>query len=146
MKIEIVSKELIKPSSPTPPQLRDFKLSFIDERIPPFYGPLILYYTFNQHKNLNQHEMVHRLKTSLSDALVHFYPLAGRMKGQIFVECKDDGIMYVKAQAHGRIMDIIKSPEPEVLDKLTPFVTSGFVSTVEEPLAVQVCVWNLTIY
>ncbi|KAH6819441.1 hypothetical protein C2S51_003044 [Perilla frutescens var. frutescens] len=139
MKIEILSKELIKPSSPTPTQLRDFKLSFIDERIPPFYGPLILYYTFNEQQNIKQPEMVGLLKSSLSDALVQFYPFAGRMKGQIFVDCNDNGILYVEAQGHGRILDIIKSPDSEILDKLTPFISSGFVSNyVEEPLAVQI--------
>lgn len=140
MKIEVVCKEVIRPSSPTPTHLRDYKLSFIDERIPPFFGPLIIYYSFNENENLKQHEMVDRLKSSLSDALVVFYPLAGRMKGQIFVDCNDEGILYVEAQAHGRILDIIKSPESGVLDKLTPFITNGFVSTVEEPLAVQVII------
>lgn len=138
MKIEVVSKELLRPSSPTPTQLRDFKLSFIDERIPPSYAPLILYYSFNENENIKQQEMVGRLKSSLSDALVQFYPLAGRMKGQIFVDCNDQGILYVEAQAHGKVLDIVRFPESGVLDKLTPFITSGFVSTVEEPLAVQV--------
>ncbi|XP_047944661.1 stemmadenine O-acetyltransferase-like [Salvia hispanica] len=135
MKIEIVCKEAIKPSIPTPTHLRDFKLSFIDERIPTVYSPLIIYY---KNENMKQHEMVGRLKTSLSDALVEFYPLAGRMKGQIFVDCNDAGILYVEAQAHARISDIIKSPESDVLDKLTPFPTTGFLSTLQEPLAVQI--------
>ncbi|KAG6410594.1 hypothetical protein SASPL_128656 [Salvia splendens] len=82
--------------------------------------------------------MVGRLKTSLSDALVEFYPLAGRMKGQIFVDCNDAGILYVEAQAHAILSDIIKSPESGVLDKLTPFPTTGFLSTLQEPLAVQI--------
>ena len=137
MKIEIVCKEAIKPSIPTPTHLRDFKLSFIDERIPTVYSPLIIYY---KNENMKQHEMVGRLKTSLSDALVEFYPLAGRMKGQIFVDCNDAGILYVEAQAHARISDIIKSPESDVLDKLTPFPTTGFLSTLQEPLAVQVSI------
>lgn len=138
MKIEIVCKEAIRPSIPTPSHLRDFKLSFIDERIPTVYSPLIVYYYKNE--NMKQHEMVGRLKSSLSDALVEFYPLAGRMKGQIFVDCNDAGISYVEAQAHAILSDIIKSPKSEVLDKLTPFPTTGFLSTLQEPLAVQVSI------
>ncbi|XP_057767471.1 stemmadenine O-acetyltransferase-like [Salvia miltiorrhiza] len=141
MKIEVVCKEVIRPSSPTPTHLRDFKLSFIDERIPHFHGPLIIYYSLNENEKMKQQqqEMVGRLKSSLSDALVKFYPLAGRMKGQIFVDCNDDGILYVEAEADGRILDIIKSdPQSGLLDKLTPFITTGTLSTVEEPLAVQI--------
>lgn len=139
MEIEILSTQSIKPLSLTPPQHRDFKLSFIDERIPPSYIPLILYYTFNQHNNnINQSEMSHRLKTSLSEALVQFYPLAGRMKGQISVDCNDDGVVYVEAIANANVLDIVNSPHPQALDSLIPFITSGYFSTAQEQLAVQV--------
>lgn len=138
MKIEIVSTELIRPSHLTPSQLKDFKLSFIDERIPPSYIPLILYYSFSEEKDITQSEMSRLLKSSLSDALVQFYPLAGRMKGQILVDCNDEGILYVEANADGKILDIIKSPDSGVLDKLIPFTTNGYVSSAEEQLAVQV--------
>lgn len=141
MKVEIVSSEHMKPSSPTPSQLRDFKLSFIDERIPPSYIPLILYYNFNEDENIKQSEMCRQLKSSLADALVLFYPLAGRMKGQILVDCNDDGVLYVEAVADGAISSVVKSPDSAVLDGLIPFVANGNVSTSQELLAIQVLVF-----
>ncbi|PIN07965.1 Vinorine synthase [Handroanthus impetiginosus] len=137
MRIQILSSEHIRPSSSTPTQLRNFKLSFIDERIPPSYIPLILYYHFNEHKNIKQSEISHRLKISLSDALVQFYPLAGRIKGQSLVECNDEGILYVETIANGSLSDIIGSLESLVLDNLVPFKSNGYVSSDGEPLAVQ---------
>ncbi|KAK6127614.1 hypothetical protein DH2020_038652 [Rehmannia glutinosa] len=127
MEIEIVSTHVIIPSSPTPTHLRDHKLSFLDERIPPSYIPLILYY--NGHKNITQSEMCDRLKRSLSDALVRFYPLAGRMNGQISVDCNDQGILYLEAKADGKISDIIKSMDSDdhydFLENLIPFKSNG---------------------
>lgn len=146
MKIETLSTQSVKPSSSTPPQLRDFKLSFIDERIPASYIPLILYYTFDEDSNISQSGMCDRLKRSLSDALVQFYPLAGRMKGQTSVDCNDDGVLYMEASADGHVLDIVESPQPEILDKLIPFVTNGYVSNVQEQLAVQVSLIFISLF
>lgn len=44
MEVEIISKEKIKPSSPTPSHLRTFKLSLLDQLIPAPYAPVILFY------------------------------------------------------------------------------------------------------
>ncbi|CAA0828584.1 HXXXD-type acyl-transferase family protein [Striga hermonthica] len=144
MKIEVLSKELIKPSVPTPTHLKDFKLSFIDERIPTSYMPLILYYKFGVDKDvIKQSEMCIRLKRSLSEALVRFYPLAGRMRGQASVECNDAGILYIEARAEGKnISDIVKSMDSRDLDRLVPFESNGCVSGAEEQLAVQVTLFT----
>lgn len=85
--------------------------------------------------------MSDRLKSSLSDALAQYYPLAGRMKGQISVDCNDDGVLYTEANSDGNVLDIVKSPRPEILDKLIPFITNGYVSNAREQLAVQVSVY-----
>lgn len=133
MKIEILSTQSIKPSSPTPQHLRDFKLSFIDERIPSYYTPLILYYASNDRSGVYC-----RLRSSLSEALAKFYPLAGRMKGQILVDCNDEGAVYVEARGDGDVLDIVRSPHPQVLEKLIPFVIDGYVPRARELLGVQV--------
>ncbi|KAL2515211.1 vinorine synthase-like [Forsythia ovata] len=39
--VEIISKEIIKPSSPTPEHLRDLKLSFLDQISRPLHVPLL---------------------------------------------------------------------------------------------------------
>lgn len=138
MKIEIISSELIKPSSPTPSESRDFKLSVIDERIPPAYIPLVLYYSCDESKNMKQSEILDRLKKSLSDALVRFYPLAGRMNGQISVNCNDEGALFLEAKVDGKISDIIEFPEVEFLDKLIPYQSKGSITNAVELIAIQV--------
>ncbi|KAL0464130.1 UNVERIFIED_CONTAM: Tabersonine-19-hydroxy-O-acetyltransferase [Sesamum latifolium] len=142
MKIKTVSTQLIRPSSPTPPQLRHFNLSFIDQRIPPSYIPLVLYYNVSpDDRYINkQPEMSRRLKSSMSDALVQFYPLAGRiLDGQPLVDCNDEGILYIEATADGKISDIVRSPDTRTLDELIPFKSNGSISNAEELLAVQHC-------
>ncbi|XP_075516923.1 stemmadenine O-acetyltransferase-like [Primulina tabacum] len=138
MKIDIVCKEFIKPSSPTPLHLQDYNLSFIDERIPNTYIALILYYSFHDNKNTTQSEISSRLRTSLSDSLVHFYPLAGRISDQASVRCNDEGILYIEAYVNGSIFELTKCPENDTLDKLVPFESSGTISSCEEQLAIQV--------
>ncbi|CAA3019325.1 vinorine synthase-like [Olea europaea subsp. europaea] len=142
MKIEIISSELIKPSSPTPSESRDFKLSVIDERIPPAYIPLVLYYSCDESKNMKQSEILDRLKKSLSDALVRFYPLAGRMDGQISVSCNDEGALYLEAKVDGKISDIIEFPEVEFLDKLIPYQSKGSITNAVELIAIQVSLFS----
>ncbi|XP_051119644.1 stemmadenine O-acetyltransferase-like [Andrographis paniculata] len=137
MKVQLVSKELIEPSSPTPNHLRNFQQSFIDEMIPNFYIPLVIYYNLNEEKGTVQSQMSCRLKSSLSDALVHYYPLAGRTKGQASVDCNDKGIVYIEAVADGRISEVVKTTDSLILDKLIPFKSRGFVAKAEELLAVQ---------
>ncbi|CAK9168614.1 unnamed protein product, partial [Ilex paraguariensis] len=135
MKVDIISSELIKPSSPTPSEFRDFKLSFLDERIPPTYVPLIFYYSQNEStSNIKQSHMSNILKESLSQALTQFYPLAGRMKGQISVDCSDEGVCYVEAQVDSELTDIIECSEAKVFDQLIPYK----IESVKEELAIQV--------
>ncbi|XP_051119070.1 stemmadenine O-acetyltransferase-like isoform X2 [Andrographis paniculata] len=138
MQVQRVSKELIRPSSPTPNHLRNFQRSFIDERIPPLYIPLVIYYNLNEGKGIVQSQMSCRLKSSLSDALVHFYPLAGRLKGQASVDCNDKGIVYMEAVADGRISEVVKTADSLILDKLVPFNSNASVTKAEELLAIQV--------
>ncbi|CAJ1950191.1 unnamed protein product [Sphenostylis stenocarpa] len=45
VEVEIISREEIRPSSPTPSHLRVFRLSLLDHIIPSPYDPIILFYT-----------------------------------------------------------------------------------------------------
>ncbi|ONI30186.1 hypothetical protein PRUPE_1G235900 [Prunus persica] len=47
VEVEVISKEIIKPSSPTPDHLRYLQLSFLDQLAPPVYNPFVLFYEFN---------------------------------------------------------------------------------------------------
>ncbi|KAK3043306.1 hypothetical protein RJ639_002549 [Escallonia herrerae] len=142
MKVDIISRELIKPSSPTPSDLKNMELSFIDQRIPPSYVPLLIYFLYNETSNITQSAMSDRLKGSLSDALTLFYPLAGRMEGQSSVNCSDEGASYLEARVDGQISTIIECAEVQVLDLFVPYKLNGIGFDVEEQLAIQVNLFN----
>ncbi|KAF3437950.1 hypothetical protein FNV43_RR20706 [Rhamnella rubrinervis] len=116
MKIEIVSSETIKPSSPTPINLRSFKLSVMDQLAVPVYAPIAFFYP------AAPAEASEKLKKSLSETLTHFYPLAGRIKDNITViECNDDGAVYVEARVHGVLLsDFLQQPDWRGLNQFIP--------------------------
>nr|GMC53303.1 vinorine synthase-like [Ipomoea batatas] len=141
MKLSIVSKELIKPSIPTPPENQGYNLSFLDEPTPHFYIPLVLYY--HNHTHTNQSEILSRLKSSLSKTLTKFYPLAGRNKGQTLVNCSDEGVCFVVARGEGMIEEMIGSAEGKESEKLVPYGKGdGIVAKTEELLGVQVSLFS----
>nr|GMC49718.1 vinorine synthase-like [Ipomoea batatas] len=141
MKLSIVSKELIKPSIPTPPENLGYNLSFLDEPTPHFYIPLVLYY--HNHTHTNQSQILSRLKSALSETLTKFYPLAGRNKGQTLVSCNDEGVCFVVARVEGVIEEMIGSPEGKESEKLVPYGKGdGIVAKTEELLGVQVSLFR----
>lgn len=141
MKLNIVSKELIKPSIPTPPENLGYNLSFLDEPTPHFYIPLVLYY--HNHTHTNQSEILSRLKSALSETLTKFYPLAGRNKGQTLVNCSDKGVCFVVARVEGVIEEMIGSAEGKESEKLVPYGKGdGIVAKTEELLGEQVSLFS----
>ncbi|KAG5537130.1 hypothetical protein RHGRI_024532 [Rhododendron griersonianum] len=122
VKMETISKESIKPSSKTPDRLRTFRLSMLDQFIPPsIYAPLILYYSHDEStSNVKQAEISSLLKRSLSDALSLFYPLAGRMTSESSVDCNDQGVDFLEARVDARLSEILESPQVEVLTQFVP--------------------------
>ncbi|KAH7865561.1 hypothetical protein Vadar_008273 [Vaccinium darrowii] len=125
VKIEIVSRESIKPSSPTPDHLRTFGLSLLDQFVPPsVYVPLILYYSYDQSTStVKQAEVSSLLKRSLSDALTLYYPFAGRMTDESSVDCRDQGADFFEARVDTRLSEFLESPQVEVLSQFVPSVS-----------------------
>ena len=74
MTVQIVSRKLVKPSTPTPPHLRSFKTSSIDQLAPQAYVPIILYYHASNGDEIDGKRK--RLEKSLSEILTLYYPLA----------------------------------------------------------------------
>ncbi|KAK7832060.1 vinorine synthase [Quercus suber] len=99
MEVEVISKETIKPSSPTPDNLRHQQLSFLDQIQPPVYMPLVLFYPKVEGANFSKVQQCDKIKKSLSEALTLFYPLAGRVKGNLYIDCNDEGVHYREAEA-----------------------------------------------
>ncbi|KAK9757083.1 hypothetical protein RND81_01G138600 [Saponaria officinalis] len=126
IRVEIKSKEMIKPSSPTPNHLQTLQLSLIDQLAPPVFMPLILYYNAPTSQTADD-----LLKNSLSTTLVQFYPLAGRIEGNSSINCKDEGAAFCVANVLNSLAEVIEDPNPEELLRLVPFApVSGNNSTV----------------
>ncbi|XP_027082310.1 stemmadenine O-acetyltransferase-like [Coffea arabica] len=95
--IEVTSIELIKPSSPTPRASRDHKLSFLDQLSPSTLIPSVLFYQ-NSSPCFDQAEISQHLKHSLSEILTKLYPLAGKINGNLSVDCDDLGALFIEAR------------------------------------------------
>ncbi|KAL6198914.1 hypothetical protein ACLB2K_028702 [Fragaria x ananassa] len=121
MKFEVIRSETVKPSSPTPHYLKHFKLSLLDQLAPVAYEPLVLFYPYNdRHVTFTPAKRSHWMKKSLSETLTRFYPFSGRIKGNISIECHDDGVDYVEARVHGLLSSLLAQPDAETLRQLLP--------------------------
>ncbi|XP_028076282.1 vinorine synthase-like isoform X2 [Camellia sinensis] len=148
MKIDIISRELIKPSSPTPSNLKNYKLSLFDQICPFQYVPLVLFYSLEEAPQVQQSEVSSILRTSLSNTLTQFYPLAGRVKGESSVDCNDKGVDYIETRVDSQLSNIIDRPELDVLNQLIPYKLSFRVLSIDKEeeqqpqLAIQVNLFN----
>ncbi|GFP85237.1 pelargonidin 3-o-(6-caffeoylglucoside) 5-o-(6-o-malonylglucoside) 4'''-malonyltransferase [Phtheirospermum japonicum] len=105
MKVDIIGRKLIKPCTPTPQHLNQFKLSLTDELVPAMnYVTIILFYPPNPNPKI-----LSQLQESLANILPQFYPLAGRyIKKDHLVDCNDEGAEFVEAEATDiELMDFI---------------------------------------
>ncbi|CAN6894081.1 unnamed protein product [Brassica oleracea var. botrytis] len=93
MKPEVVGRELIKPASSSPQDLLQLSLAYVSAG-PAAYVSTIFFYKTVSGESLDITSG--RLKTSLSDTLSRFYPLAGRMEGDKII-CNDEGAVFTEA-------------------------------------------------
>lgn len=142
MKPETISAETIKPATPTPSELKTFKLSLLDQLAPPIYVPLILFYSATDlypSDSTSSVDISNHLKTSLSTTLTQLYPLAGRLRGNISVECNDEGVTYIEAKTNMMLSEILENPKMDVLLNFLPFDSNNVGSNEELAItAVQV--------
>ncbi|KAK4410894.1 Vinorine synthase [Sesamum angolense] len=123
--VHVISKELIKPSSPTPDHLKTVKLSVLDQLTPPVYISLIFFYEADELKGLasstDQAQICLHLKQSLSKTLTSFYPLAGKIDPESFtVFCDDYGVEFVEARARARLRDVVHEAKLDEFHKYLP--------------------------
>ncbi|KAI3774601.1 hypothetical protein L1987_49160 [Smallanthus sonchifolius] len=98
MEIKIRSTQFIKPSKPTPENLRHFKLSLLDQLAPSSYITPIFYYKTCAHE-VDISDICGQQVNSLSEVLNLYYPLAGRVtEDGLEVDCNDQGIKYLVTQ------------------------------------------------
>lgn len=156
MEVQIISKQNVRPSSPTPPHLRNFKLSLLDQLIPVPYAPLLLYYPMNDNSgasNLDVPKRLGVLKKSLSETLTHFYPLAGKIKDELSIDCNDEGAYYVEAQVNCHLSEFLRQPDLllvhlffpcELLPKAVTHVANFQVNVFEcGGIAIGICISHL---
>ncbi|KAI3740685.1 hypothetical protein L2E82_31155 [Cichorium intybus] len=118
MEIEIISKERVKPSLPTPPHLKTFKVSAIDHIILTPFIPLTLYYPNSDGETALERSTA--LKESLSKTLPQFYPLAGSIQDDLTIDCNDDGALYVVAMVNCGLNQFLD--HPDVLQSINRFL------------------------
>ncbi|WCJ42116.1 HXXXD-type acyl-transferase family protein [Euphorbia peplus] len=118
--IEIIHRETIKPSTPTPHDLKIHKLSLVDQSMPVCYTPILLFYSAKNGDTDDQKTKSEKLRTSLVETLTHLYPLTGRLKDNLLIECEDQGAEYIEARIRCSLSDILKKPDAEFLDQFQP--------------------------
>ncbi|XP_031480220.1 shikimate O-hydroxycinnamoyltransferase-like [Nymphaea colorata] len=104
MKIMVRDSSLVLPSSETP--RHGLWLSNLDRAMFMVHVPSVYFYRPNGSNNFFDSKV---MKESLGRALVHFYPLAGRLRrredGPLEIECNGGGVLFVEADAEGEIDD-----------------------------------------
>ncbi|KAJ8899693.1 hypothetical protein K2173_019391 [Erythroxylum novogranatense] len=120
LEVDLISQNIVKPSSPTPPHRHHYQLSFLDQIMIPLYVPWVFFYLDDDSK-VDNREKCDRVKRSLSEALALFYPIAGRLVGNTHVECDDKGVHFIEAEANCKILDFIENPNCNEINKLLPF-------------------------
>ncbi|GLJ43341.1 hypothetical protein SUGI_0900280 [Cryptomeria japonica] len=101
-RVEVDGKCSIFPARPSLPQ--QCKLTYSDlQLLYVHYTQKCLFFSTPTSCTIQDFEsMVERLKKSLSETLVYFYPLAGRLKtcdGEVYIDCNDSGAEFIEASA-----------------------------------------------
>ncbi|CAI9118869.1 OLC1v1020496C1 [Oldenlandia corymbosa var. corymbosa] len=129
-KIEIISRELIKPSTPTPDEQKELKFSFLDQLQGHAFMPLLLFYQPPQlfdskdAKVVDPSEATRHLKQSLSESLTKFYPLAGRLNPDdhhLSVDCDDSGALFMEAKVDSSLSEAVQNTSMESFAQYLPF-------------------------
>ncbi|CAL5088090.1 unnamed protein product [Urochloa decumbens] len=132
-------RQLVAPARPTPYEFK--MLSDIDDQdVLRFYRSGIFFYRGGNASKAGL-DPVQVIKSALAEALVHFYPLAGRLRElqptrKLVVECTGEGVVFVEADADVRMDELGDSLAPPVpcYDKLLCEPESPTAVVVDRPL------------
>ncbi|PWA58235.1 deacetylvindoline O-acetyltransferase [Artemisia annua] len=117
----IVSRDIIKPSSPTPSHLKTYNLSLLDRITANAYMPVVAFYPRSSVYQSSLDKTL-ELKNSLSHTLTQYYPFAGKTKkiSPTYVDCNDEGVEFIEACNDSSLSDFLQHSEHEDLNKLFP--------------------------
>ncbi|XP_038685716.1 stemmadenine O-acetyltransferase-like [Tripterygium wilfordii] len=139
MEIELISRECVNPSSPTPHHLRTYKISLIDQFGGQGFTSSLFFYPPGQATSISMTKRSQLLKHSLSRTLTLYYPIAGRFIDNLSIDCNDKGICYMVARANCDLQDYLKQPDLSKLAKFVPdeiicseITPGGYVAMVQE--------------
>ena len=105
LKLEVTGREVITPSSSAP--LDRLQLSLFDLSCPAIYVATTFF--FKSITGSESPEFIsRRLKTSLSETLSRFPPLAGRLEG-ISVSCNNEGVIFTEARTVLLLSDFLRN-------------------------------------
>ncbi|XP_060169261.1 acetyl-CoA-benzylalcohol acetyltransferase-like [Lycium barbarum] len=119
LEIQIQTRKMLKPSTPTPNHLRRHNLSLFDQMAPPLYVPILFHY-LPISEGIT--EKCDKLQKSLAETLTKFYPLAGRFrKDDLSIHCNDEGAEYVETKVNADLAEFLsQGPKSELLNDLLP--------------------------
>ncbi|XP_077252662.1 stemmadenine O-acetyltransferase-like [Tasmannia lanceolata] len=142
--VQVISTETIKPSSPTPYHISSFKLSMLDQQVSSQYIPLILFYSEDGdgYNKMNNVKKTQQLKSSLSETLTLFYPLAARIREPGFVDCNDEDVQFIKARVNDGLSEFLKKVDMELLENFVPCRLHRSKSGSDVLFAVQVNIFD----
>ncbi|KAL4606809.1 hypothetical protein ACB092_09G130600 [Castanea dentata] len=106
--VNIISREIIRPSSPAIRHLKPFKLSVLDQYTPTTYIPRVLFYSKSPQTSSTDH-----VKNSLSETLNSFYPFSGKMQDNLFIDFYNEGIPFNESGVHCSLSDFLQHPKTE---------------------------------
>ncbi|KAJ0238493.1 hypothetical protein HA466_0241160 [Hirschfeldia incana] len=114
-----VEREVIKPASPSTNDR--LQLSLLDVTNSPAYVPVIFFY---KAEDLVPEIISAKLKSSLSQTLSRFYPLAGQREG-ISISCNDKGAVFTEARTDLLLHDFLKNLNTDSLERFYPTMAPG---------------------
>ncbi|XP_038680227.1 stemmadenine O-acetyltransferase-like [Tripterygium wilfordii] len=117
--IRVISRDVIKPSSPKIHDLNPYKLCLFDQLTPHTYVLLIFFYPRNE-SNSNINQTLTRLKSSLSETLNLYHPFSGRTNDNIFVDRFEEGVPFIETRVDCTLSKFLKHLEIESLDQFLP--------------------------
>ncbi|KAH7861652.1 hypothetical protein Vadar_028922 [Vaccinium darrowii] len=137
MKIKVKESTIVKPSKETPKHI--LTSSYLDLLVTPTHVPTIYVYKPNGSKNFFDTQL---LKEALSNCLVVFYPMAGRLRrregnvGGFDIDCNGEGVLFVEAESEGVIDDFGDFTPCFDLEQLIPTVDKSDQSFSITPLLI----------
>ncbi|CAH8316924.1 unnamed protein product [Eruca vesicaria subsp. sativa] len=117
VKLEVTGREVIKPSSPSPHER--LQLSLLDLSCPAIYVATTFFYKSITGEKESPENISQRLKTSLSETLSRFYPLAGRQEG-VSIRCNDEGVIFTEARTNLLLSDFLRNLSTDSLAAFLP--------------------------